>query len=342
MLFRSEILIDGQNIRNLTQQSLRAALGIVPQEPVLWNDTIGQNIGYGREGSTDEEIREAAKAARLDERIMGFPEGYKTVVGERGVRLSGGEKQRVSLARTILKAPSILVLDEATSALDTENERFVQQSLNDLAKGRTSLHIAHRLSTLHATDKIIVLGDGKVLEVGTHKELLNKPDGVFAAMWQAQIQTDTEEEDAGVDGQKVIDDKFDQIEAQADTAIKGAHPVNGQATRSDSRHKNQVSSPDESHADPFTVDIEKGAGSSNQAVRSEHVGVQNGNIPATLEDVSSPAILDEGDADEGEPLLAMPDKSSNKRNAAITSGSSKNVHVPSGSSDRSHSGAPKA
>jgi hypothetical protein len=177
----------------------------------------------------------------------------------------------------------------------------------------------------------------QVLEVGTHKELLNKPDGVFAAMWQAQIQTDTEEEDAGVDGQKVIDDKFDQIEAQADTAIKEAHPVNGQATKSGSRHKNQASSPDESHADPFTVDIEKGAGSSNQAVRSEHVGVQNGNIPATLEDVSSPPILDEGDADEGEPLLAMPDKSSNKRNAAITSGSSKNVHVPSGSSERSHS-----
>ena len=177
----------------------------------------------------------------------------------------------------------------------------------------------------------------QVLEVGTHKELLNKPDGVFAAMWQAQIQTGTEEEDAGVDGQKVIDDKFDQIEAPADIAIKGAHPVNGQATKSGSRRKNQVSSPDESHADPFTVDIEKGAGSSNQAVRSEHVGVQNGNIPATLEDVSSPAILDEGDADEGEPLLAMPDKSSNKRNAAITSGSSKNVHVPSGSSDRSHS-----
>jgi hypothetical protein len=177
----------------------------------------------------------------------------------------------------------------------------------------------------------------QVLEVGTHKELLNKPDGVFAAMWQAQIQTDTEEEDAGVDGQKVIDDKFDQIEVQADTAIKEAHPVNGQATKSGSRHKNQASSPDESHADPFTVDIEKGAGSSNRAVRYEHVGVQNGNIPATLEDVSSPPTLDEGDADEEEPLLAMPDKSSNKRNAAITSGSSKNVHVPSASSDRSHS-----
>lgn len=156
-------------------------------------------------------------------------------------------------------------------------------------------------------------------------------------MWQAQIQTDTEEEDAGVDGQKVIDDKFDQIEAQADTAIKGAQPVNGQATKWDSQHKNQASSPDESHADPFTLDIEKGAGSSNQAVRSEHVGVQNGNILATLEDVSSPPILDEEDADEEKPRLAMPDKSSNKGNAAIKSGSSKNVHVPSGSSDRSHS-----
>ena len=176
----------------------------------------------------------------------------------------------------------------------------------------------------------------QVLEVGTHKELLNKPDGVFAAMWQAQIQTDTEEEDAGVDGQKVIDDKYDQVEEQADTAIKGAHPVNGQATKSDSRHKNQASSPDERHVDPFTVDIEKGPGLLNQAVRSNDVGVQNGIMPATLEDVSSPPILN-GDADEEEPLLAMPEKSSNKRNASITSGSSKNVHVPSGSSDRSHS-----
>lgn len=156
-------------------------------------------------------------------------------------------------------------------------------------------------------------------------------------MWQAQIQTDTEEEDAGVDGQKVIDDKFDQVEEQTDTAIKGAHPVNGQATKSDSRHKNQASSPDERHVDPFTVDIEKGPGLLNQAVRSNHVGVQNGTIPATLEDVSSPPILNEGDADEEEPLLAMPEKSSNKRMASITSGSSKTVHVPSGSSDRSHS-----
>ncbi len=188
-----EILIDGQNIRHVTQKSLRKAIGIVPQDAVLWNDTIEFNIGYGKEGASKADIVQAAQAARLHERIMSFPDGYDTVVGERGVRLSGGEKQRVSLARTMLKAPAILVLDEATSALDTETEREVQRSLVDLAKGRSSLMIAHRLSTIVNADKIIVLKNGVIIEVGNHKDLIRRADGVFAAMWKEQIRSAVEE-----------------------------------------------------------------------------------------------------------------------------------------------------
>ena len=147
------IRIDGQDISKVTQASLRRAVGVVPQDSVLFNESIRYNIGYGREGATDEEIEECAKSASLHSRILSFPDQYDTKVGERGVRLSGGEKQRVSIARTMLKSPPILLLDEATSALDTNTERDIQSSLNTLLKGRTSLSIAHRLSTIVNSDR---------------------------------------------------------------------------------------------------------------------------------------------------------------------------------------------
>lgn len=192
------IRIDGQDISTVTQKSLRRAIGIVPQDSVLWNDTIGANIAYGKEGATDEEVIAAAKAARMHDRIMSFPEGYETKVGERGVRLSGGEKQRVSLARMFLKSPTILVLDEATSALDTETEREIQKAIADLSRGRSSLSIAHRLSTIINSDQIVVMKDGLVEEHGSYTHLMEL-DGHFASMWRKQILTEAEMV-ASVDG----------------------------------------------------------------------------------------------------------------------------------------------
>ncbi|WVQ94535.1 hypothetical protein IAU59_001614 [Kwoniella sp. CBS 9459] len=198
-LTSGHIYIDGQDISKVTQRSLRHAIGIVPQDSVLWNDTIGANIAYGKPDATDEEIIEAAKAGRMHDKILAFDEGYDTIVGERGVRLSGGEKQRVSLSRMFLKSPAILVLDEATSALDTETEREIQKSLAALAKGRSSLSIAHRLSTIINSDKIVVLKNGQILELGEYKELIDM-NGTFAKMWKRQIYTEAELlEDADVE-----------------------------------------------------------------------------------------------------------------------------------------------
>ncbi|KAJ7502784.1 hypothetical protein B0H11DRAFT_1986327 [Mycena galericulata] len=182
------ILIDGQDIRDVTQKSLRAAIGVVPQDSVLFNSSIGYNIGYGKFGSSPEEIEEAAKSAQMHERIITFPDGYETKVGERGVRLSGGEKQRVAIARTLLKNPSIILLDEATSALDTSTEKEIQKALQNLVQGRSSLSIAHRLSTIASADVILVLKDGQIVEQGSHMELLAL-GGVFASMWADQIST---------------------------------------------------------------------------------------------------------------------------------------------------------
>ena len=181
------ISIDGQDVRDVTAQSLRASIGVVPQDTVLFNDTIKYNIGYGRIGASDEEIMQAAKAAQIHDKIMTFPEGYETRVGERGLRLSGGEKQRVAIARTILKNPKIIVLDEATSALDTHTERHIQSALRKITENRTTLIIAHRLSTIIHADRILVLDNGCIVEHGSHEELLEK-QGIYADLWKKQIE----------------------------------------------------------------------------------------------------------------------------------------------------------
>jgi len=182
---RGSIAIDGQPIEKVTQASLRAAIGIVPQDTVLFNDTIYYNIAYGRTGATKDEVEEAARLAQIHDFIVKLPDGYETAVGERGLKLSGGEKQRVAIARTILKAPHILLFDEATSALDTHTEKEIQASLRQVSANRTTLIIAHRLSTVVEADEILVLDQGKVVERGTHAKLLAK-DGAYAGMWRRQ------------------------------------------------------------------------------------------------------------------------------------------------------------
>ncbi len=187
------ITIDGQDIRDLKQESLRASIGMVPQDTVLFNDTIRYNIRYGRWDATDAEIDKAAEDAQIDDFIRILPQGYDTEVGERGLKLSGGEKQRVAIARTILKGPPILLLDEATSALDSNTEREIQDALERVAKGRTTLVIAHRLSTVINADQIIVLEAGEVVEHGTHAQLLAN-GGLYAGMWNRQREADAARE----------------------------------------------------------------------------------------------------------------------------------------------------
>jgi ATP-binding cassette, subfamily B, heavy metal transporter len=179
------IEIDGQDIRDVTQDSLRRAIGVVPQDTVLFNDTILYNIAYGRPGASRAEIEEAARLARIHDFVAGLPDGYDSMVGERGLKLSGGEKQRVAIARVILKAPEILIFDEATSALDTKTEREIQASLAEVAAGRTTLIIAHRLSTVVDADQILVLDGGHIVERGDHRELIAR-GGVYATMWARQ------------------------------------------------------------------------------------------------------------------------------------------------------------
>ncbi|WP_417270581.1 ABCB family ABC transporter ATP-binding protein/permease [Celeribacter sp.] len=179
--------IDGQDVRDVTQESLHRAIGVVPQDTVLFNDTIRYNIAYGRGGATFEEVVAAAKKARIHDFVQSLPEGYETQVGERGLKLSGGEKQRVGIARTLLKDPPILLLDEATSALDTQTERDILDALKEAGKGRTVITIAHRLSTVADADEIVVLEAGHMVERGTHEELLNR-HGKYSAMWAAQAE----------------------------------------------------------------------------------------------------------------------------------------------------------
>jgi len=187
------ILIDGQAITEISQKSLRAAIGIVPQDTVLFNDTIGYNIGYGRDGASQDEIESAARGAAIDQFIAVLPERYESMVGERGLKLSGGEKQRVAIARTLLKNPPILVLDEATSALDSRTEQAIQETLEQVSQSRTTIMIAHRLSTIVDADQIVVLDQGRVAERGTHDELLDA-GGLYAELWQRQVAEQLAEE----------------------------------------------------------------------------------------------------------------------------------------------------
>ena len=187
------ILVDGQDLRGVNSRSLRAAIGVVPQDTILFNETVEYNIAYGRSDASEEEIRAAARAARVDDFVRLLPEGYQAPVGERGVKLSGGERQRIALARAILKNPPILIFDEATSALDSQSERAIQSELDRLSKNRTALVIAHRLSTVVDADQIIVLERGRIVERGTHGELLRR-GGAYAQLWHLQLRDEEQEE----------------------------------------------------------------------------------------------------------------------------------------------------
>jgi len=187
------ITIDGQDIRDVQQESLRSVIGMVPQDTVLFNDTIAYNVRYGRIDATDDEVKQAAERAQISDFIERLPEGFDTQVGERGLKLSGGEKQRVAIARTLLKAPPILILDEATSALDTQTEQEIKAALDIVSENRTTVVIAHRLSTVIDADEIIVLEAGKIAERGTHAKLLKK-DGLYAAMWNRQLEASEAEQ----------------------------------------------------------------------------------------------------------------------------------------------------
>jgi ATP-binding cassette subfamily B protein len=181
------LLIDGQDVRDITQESLHAQIGVVPQDTVLFNDTVHYNIAYGRPSASEDEIVAAAKAAKIHDFIVSLPDGYETTVGERGLKLSGGEKQRVGIARTLLKNPPILLLDEATSALDTETEMEIQAELKAMGEGRTVITIAHRLSTIADADRIVVLEDGFIVEEGRHEDLL-ATEGRYANLWNRQSE----------------------------------------------------------------------------------------------------------------------------------------------------------
>lgn len=196
---QGSVSIDGQDVRDVTQASLRSAVGIVPQDTVLFNDTIYYNISYGRPSASPAEVEEAARLAQIHDFVMSLPEGYQSTVGERGLKLSGGEKQRVAIARTIIKNPAILVLDEATSALDSRTEQAIQAKLRELSRGRTTLSIAHRLSTVVDADEILVLQAGQIVERGNHETLLARA-GLYAKMWQRQQEG----------GDEVVDDDDEQ------------------------------------------------------------------------------------------------------------------------------------
>lgn len=211
------IQIDGHDVDSVTIDSLRQHIGVVPQDTVLFNESLMYNLKYSRQSATDQEVYDACRAASIHDKIMGFPDGYDTKVGERGLRLSGGEKQRVAIARTIIKDPRIILLDEATAALDTETEEHIQEALQTLAKGRTMLVIAHRLSTITMCDQILVLHEGRVAERGSHTELL-AAKGRYAGMWRKQVRAQRAAEEA-----KVLKDKADRLrrESMDSSAVRG-------------------------------------------------------------------------------------------------------------------------
>jgi ATP-binding cassette, subfamily B, heavy metal transporter len=222
------VTIDGQDIRDVTQASLRAALGVVPQDTVLFNDTILYNIRYGRPDATSAEIEAAARLARIDDFIRRLPEGYRTLVGERGLKLSGGEKQRVAIARTILKAPPILILDEATSALDSHTEKEIQDALDQVVKDRTTLVIAHRLSTIVGADNILVLDAGRLVEQGTHAALMTR-NGLYASLWNRQRQAEKAREELAealaAEGRRLTGGRLDPSSASTEAMAAMQDPT---------------------------------------------------------------------------------------------------------------------
>jgi ABC-type transport system involved in Fe-S cluster assembly fused permease/ATPase subunit len=229
------IQVDGHDVTDLTIDSVRSHIGVVPQDTVLFNETLMYNLKYANPEATDEQVYEACRAASIHDKILTFPDKYDTKVGERGLRLSGGEKQRVAIARTILKNPRIIMLDEATAALDTETEQHIQEAFTTLAQGRTMLIIAHRLSTITHADQILVLNKGKVQERGTHEELLEK-NGHYAAMWKKQIRAQRAAEQA-----KVLKDKADRLRRQSKDASIGDDGSSSHSSSDDERAKKQHS-----------------------------------------------------------------------------------------------------
>ena len=227
------IQVDGHDVQDLTIDSLRKQIGVVPQDTVLFNDTLMYNLKYANQAATDEEVFEACRAASIHDKIESFPDGYYTKVGERGLRLSGGEKQRVAIARTILKNPRIIMLDEATAALDTETEEHIQEALTTLGNGRTMLIIAHRLSTITLADQILVLNEGRVVEKGTHEGLLGQK-GRYASMWKKQVRAQRAAEQA-----RVLRDRAERLKAEVghngDGTSGESSPSHSEDERSGSR-----------------------------------------------------------------------------------------------------------
>lgn len=256
-----QIYIDGQDISQVKQSSLRKNIGVVPQDTVLFNDTILYNIRYGDINASDEDVYEAAKAAQIHDKILSFPDGYETKVGERGLRLSGGEKQRVAIARTILKSPPIILLDEATSALDTTTERHIQKALGDMTKGRTTLAIAHRLSTIVNSDLILVIKDGKVVESGSHEQLIqnalsNQNEGIYYDMWHKQLDDhlDSSQTVSGTVTPLPVNDIISVQESPA--AALDADPVKPEETKSQQIKDLEISIPSKDLATAASSDTD--------------------------------------------------------------------------------------
>jgi ABC-type transport system involved in Fe-S cluster assembly fused permease/ATPase subunit len=236
------VQVDGHDVEDLTIDSVRRHIGVVPQDTVLFNESLMYNLKYANPEATDEQVYEACRAASIHDKILTFPDKYETKVGERGLRLSGGEKQRVAIARTILKNPRIIMLDEATAALDTETEQHIQEAFTTLAQGRTMLIIAHRLSTITHADQILVLHRGKVAERGTHEELLEK-NGHYAAMWKKQIRAQRAAEQA-----KILKDKADRLRRESkdgdinvDTSDGSSHSGSSSSSSSDDEQAQKAS-----------------------------------------------------------------------------------------------------